>query len=259
MLPRIFAILLLAALTTISAAAIQASRFDQNAAHLTVAYDPIIQTKRERGWGRWEPTPGSAPLTVETKIHRSAGAVLYTAMATPTLPSCFGPDYDKLDPRTPTEVIPAQFRPHMIVSWPVGDGTDPFLQSFSNAAVANEAFKSVLVSGWPMHALWCRPIRVNTGAAYLEPAIGDGLSFRVPTYGPPTAPPYRLIIIPLRPAWTGFLIDTTLFAAAWFSLLILPWQTRKHLRRRAGRCKHCAYDLTATPSEKPCPECGKLR
>jgi hypothetical protein len=30
-------------------------------------------------------------------------------------------------------------------------------------------------------------------------------------------------------------------------------------RRRAGRCPCCGFDLAATPSPAPCPECGQAR
>jgi hypothetical protein len=54
-------------------------------------------------------------------------------------------------------------------------------------------------------------------------------------------------------------IVCTLFAAA-AAILIHSLLWRTDLRRAAtGACSHCGYDLLATPSASPCPECGSSR
>ena len=62
-------------------------------------------------------------------------------------------------------------------------------------------------------------------------------------------------ILPLRPIWIGMAVNTTLYAVACLLLVhasrcILGW-----LRERKGRCRRCAYFLTASGSTT-CPECG---
>jgi hypothetical protein len=65
-------------------------------------------------------------------------------------------------------------------------------------------------------------------------------------------------VIPLRPMWGGFAIDSAAFAGI-YALLSAPlWVTRIRRYRRAARglCIWCGYDLKGAPSGA-CPECGK--
>ncbi len=61
--------------------------------------------------------------------------------------------------------------------------------------------------------------------------------------------------VPVRPIWTGFAINSLLYATAVCLLAMIPPRIRRHLRRRAGRCPNCNYDLRATTTGA-CPECG---
>ncbi|MEM7229978.1 MAG: hypothetical protein AAF432_14310 [Planctomycetota bacterium] len=62
--------------------------------------------------------------------------------------------------------------------------------------------------------------------------------------------------IPLRPIWSGLLINTALYGAAiwiiWFQLLIV----RRARRTRAGKCAICRYP---TAIGERCAECGTLQ
>jgi len=64
-------------------------------------------------------------------------------------------------------------------------------------------------------------------------------------------------LLPLRPIWRGFLLNTAFYALA----LILPtgmlWSLRRLVRRRRGLCLVCGYDLRYGEHDA-CPECGRL-
>jgi hypothetical protein len=66
-------------------------------------------------------------------------------------------------------------------------------------------------------------------------------------------------IIPLRPVWPGFAVNTAYWAMVlWFAVADLRL-VRRHIRRRRGRCVKCGYDLRGQPAEGAapgCPECG---
>jgi hypothetical protein len=63
-------------------------------------------------------------------------------------------------------------------------------------------------------------------------------------------------ILGVRPVWPGFALDTLLYGALAWGLWRAPLAIRRGLRRRAGRCVKCGYDLRATPIGSRCPECG---
>ncbi len=66
----------------------------------------------------------------------------------------------------------------------------------------------------------------------------------------------RTWAFPIRPSLPGFLINTLFYALlAWLPFGATGF-TRRTLRRRAGRCVGCGYELAALLS---CPECGRPR
>ena len=62
-------------------------------------------------------------------------------------------------------------------------------------------------------------------------------------------------MIPLRPIWPGFAINTIFYAAIVWLLSLLPFKVRRLVRRNRGHCLKCGYDLRGT-SGGVCPECG---
>jgi hypothetical protein len=104
--------------------------------------------------------------------------------------------------------------------------------------------------GWPRRAFWCEMTMpagslcvsgVAGAIALLYPAGGDVLTFRA---------------LPYRPIWSGIVIDSALFGAAW-SVLLLFRPTRARLRTRRGHCPRCNYSLAASGGAAAgCPECG---
>lgn len=68
----------------------------------------------------------------------------------------------------------------------------------------------------------------------------------------------RILKLPLRPLWPGFLLDTGFYAVLWaLPLFGLPL-IRQSRRKRKGRCPKCAYDLKRD-FNSGCPECGWRR
>ncbi|MBX3407752.1 MAG: hypothetical protein KF869_13420 [Phycisphaeraceae bacterium] len=112
--------------------------------------------------------------------------------------------------------------------------------------------------GWP--ALAMRGVKIETlptGGAWRDPSLDHPHSILL---GP------RRVAVPASILWPGFLLNSLIFAAAWFiavslggraaRLLAARLRARRALRR--GRCPKCRYDLLGDFSSG-CPECGWKR
>ncbi|MBX3357862.1 MAG: hypothetical protein KF745_05490 [Phycisphaeraceae bacterium] len=61
-------------------------------------------------------------------------------------------------------------------------------------------------------------------------------------------------LLPVRPLWPGFALNSAIYAAAAFALLTAAARLNTALRRRrAGHCATCGYAVNELPQ---CPECG---
>ena len=100
--------------------------------------------------------------------------------------------------------------------------------------------------GWPVRSLdwdyWDSPA---TGPRY-----GYVLP-RDPDLDPLTYEPG--LILPLRPIWPGFTVNTIFYAAALWLLIPGPFALRRFLRVRRGLCPACAYPMGES---SVCTECG---
>ena len=103
--------------------------------------------------------------------------------------------------------------------------------------------KTEIAHGWPLLSLNCTHYRSNPDSII---HTIDGILLHVDSKYP-----LRRTTLPLRPIWTGFALNTILYAV----LLRLPFALRRLIRRRRGLCVKCAYDLRGT-DHKACPECG---
>ena len=65
-------------------------------------------------------------------------------------------------------------------------------------------------------------------------------------------------VVPLRPLWPGFAINTAFYAAILWLVIPGPFALRRHIRRKRGLCVACGYDLRGNLSAG-CPECGWRR
>ena len=65
-------------------------------------------------------------------------------------------------------------------------------------------------------------------------------------------------ILPLRPIWPGFAVNTLFYAVILWLPVRGKFHLRRHLRRKRGLCVACGYDLRHADHEA-CPECGGER
>lgn len=111
--------------------------------------------------------------------------------------------------------------------------------------------------GWPWLCL-----RSETAFGTNQPAEGDPSAIRAATrWGIRLSEPTEsgtgsLLVLPLKPIWSGMTLNTTAYALGWFIVLFLPGVAVRYLRHRTGRCPTCGYDRRYTGEEAACPECG---
>lgn len=106
--------------------------------------------------------------------------------------------------------------------------------------------------GWPLPALSAEARWWRFDARGLEKVVGGAL------VGSRHVMPWDGVrILPLQPIWTGFVIDSVLYASLWFGLFSLGSirRIRPALRRRRGLCPGCGYKLQ--PGQFRCSECGE--
>jgi hypothetical protein len=63
-------------------------------------------------------------------------------------------------------------------------------------------------------------------------------------------------LVPLRPLWPGFAVNTLFYAAVLWFIFAIPGGVKRLRRRAKGWCIHCGYDLRGASHDR-CPECGK--
>ena len=66
--------------------------------------------------------------------------------------------------------------------------------------------------------------------------------------------PRGLVVLPLRPIWPGFAVNTLFYAAALWLPTGGPFRLRRLVRTKRGLCPACAYPMG---DSEVCSECGK--
>ena len=61
-------------------------------------------------------------------------------------------------------------------------------------------------------------------------------------------------MLPLRPIWPSFAVNTIFYATILWLLIPGPFALSRLVRRRRGLCPACAYPMGESPT---CSECGK--
>jgi len=133
--------------------------------------------------------------------------------------------------------------------------TDPAPSPDSISGVLERA-RVFLAVGFPFRTAWCdaHTHTVNKDRSRVNHDTRGGVrlpfgNLHTSVVGPMPA------TLPLRPIWTGVLLNTLVYAAV---LVIFMWAgrgVRAHSRFRRGRCPRCAYSLNGNYS-RGCSECG---
>ena len=109
--------------------------------------------------------------------------------------------------------------------------------------------------GWPLYCLrWSRDYRNIKGGfqighpsmfqhSYKTRNSSSHASFQTYT------------VVPFLPIWKGLVLNTLLYAAILWLLILGQWTLHRMLRRKRGCCIKCGYDLRGDTSQG-CPECG---
>ncbi|MBY0263394.1 MAG: hypothetical protein K2Q20_13685 [Phycisphaerales bacterium] len=66
----------------------------------------------------------------------------------------------------------------------------------------------------------------------------------------------RPVLIPMRPLWPGFVLNTLFYNAALVAGVLALSRLRAARRRARNRCSACGYSRSGL-SDSPCPECGR--
>ena len=187
------------------------------------------------------------------------------------------------DQRWWQQVVPAGAAPRASVVWRsrgfgcdslliLGDRSgeavfqeDPSGQSTFGASINAKMDRATLVrTGWPWRSgageRWDLGISLMTPFPMLGYKVTtwrdadlqtSAVSFDRPTWLGGSS--FRLL--PLRPIWPGFAINTLFYAVLLCLFTLGPVTTRRLIRRKRGLCIKCGYDLRHVEHEA-CPECG---
>ena len=110
-------------------------------------------------------------------------------------------------------------------------------------------------SGWPVRAgiaLIQRNLFDFAGARIASSRFHIVSGFAVLDDGSTNPVPYR--VLPVRPLWPGFAINTVFYALVLWLLFAAPFALRRWRRIKRGLCPKCAYPVGTSTV---CTECGK--
>jgi predicted RNA-binding Zn-ribbon protein involved in translation (DUF1610 family) len=111
------------------------------------------------------------------------------------------------------------------------------------------------LTGFPCAGLACERVPLGDLLFRVQAYEHGGLCVRFDSGGKLVA-----ILLPCKPVWPGFAINTVFYAAVLWVLLALPGAVRRFVRRKRGRCTRCGYDLRGQVADRDrkrqCPECG---
>jgi hypothetical protein len=138
--------------------------------------------------------------------------------------------------------------PHVAPSW-----LDPDVPSAENLESNGPHNVICYARGWPRLCAW---LELRTGAQPTSFTHADGglITPWLALWSDPAGTTHARAV-PLRPIWTGVVINTACFGlVAWFVLFLVrgQWRLRRFYR---GACPMCGYMMLGQYG-RPCPECG---
>lgn len=110
-------------------------------------------------------------------------------------------------------------------------------------------------AGWPWRSVGAtaggvKKLRPNSSYAFAEGGILLSSKYSIGSTR----------VLPFRPLWPGFLLNTLLYAAVLptvsYGVLLGVKAMRSAIRTTHGLCPKCKYDLTGLTNGPTCPECG---
>ncbi len=166
----------------------------------------------------------SGNFTFQFLRRRSRGTVSYEC----TYVTYVVPDYDRTSVPTVRAVLPQWVGRHKLYPYA------------SNVLEAR---------GWPRHSLSSAQYRFRSFP--VDTRWGLQTTLRSFSVGGRSV----ACILPLRPIWPDFAINTLFYAAILWLVIPGPFALRRFARRRRGLCVACGYDLRHA-DHNACPDCG---
>lgn len=112
-------------------------------------------------------------------------------------------------------------------------------------------------AGWPLRTVTCWQL----GDQFLgptPPTVEGGVFFSGTTnwaFGRWLNDP---IVLPVRPIWSGLIVNSLLYGSITFALLAAYRAVLRRLRLGRNRCPECAYSRLGLQTSDACPECGTV-
>ena len=116
---------------------------------------------------------------------------------------------------------------------------------------------SILRGGWPMRCLEGETFYYGGTLATGLPETHAVSLVSLPRHIGSIPLPAGTHLLPLRPRWLGFVVDTAFYALILWLPIRGPFALRRHIRRKRGLCVACGYDLRHA-DHAACPECGAV-
>ena len=104
-------------------------------------------------------------------------------------------------------------------------------------------------SGWPMISM-SSIVRFHDTGTIVRASAHPGIVVAHPQFLEDSD---LVRVIPLRPAWPGFAVNTMLYGVALWMLIATLVALRTRSRERRACCPSCAYPIGTNPR---CTECG---
>lgn len=152
----------------------------------------------------------------------------------------------QLPPREKREIISPDQLTKYIPAWVPDLANLPLnssLRDYTNTLILD-------ARGWPCVSMVCQQVLTPKGVSS-HVLAGIELEDTLNSWNLPYA-------LPLRPIWSGLLINTLFYGAIWVVIFLGLLSTRRAIRKKLGICPKCAYNLLGE-LQKGCPECGWRR